>query len=133
MDGNGSGQTYAQPTPVTIYTSLNATDSVTLAAPAPTIGSVSAPARRQVLINWSTLTPSVGRVLWYRALVFQTGTSTKVATCWGASTDQSCTANRREIANSTTYDVSIKAVLGLGGHVHRSTLLSSPIQITSHG
>lgn len=106
--------------------------SVTPSFPAPAIGSVSSPVSHQILINWSTLTPSVGRVLWYRALVFQTGSVIRVSSCWASRSSQSCTAVRH-FANSTTYDVSIKAVLGLGGHVHRSTLLSSPIQITSHG
>ena len=94
------------------------------AGPAPTLGSPSAVSPRRVLVTWSELVPPVGRVLSYRAFVFQIGTLTKVASCKAAATDRSCTVAK--LSAGTTYDVRIRAFIGLGGGERRWSVLSSP-------
>jgi hypothetical protein len=107
--------------------SLQAT--TTGAAPTMT-RSASAVGPHRVLISWAELVPASGRVLWYRAIVFQAGTLIKASICKGIARARSCTAGK--LTPGTTYDVRIRARIGLGGGVQRWTVLSDPAsQVTT--
>ncbi|NCY17326.1 MAG: hypothetical protein EBX39_11265, partial [Actinobacteria bacterium] len=68
----------------------------------------------RVHLCWNLVTPSQGSVVRYRATVFLVGTSTKVATCRGSSTDTSCDfGSPVKLAAGTTYDFRVGARIKL--------------------
>jgi hypothetical protein len=103
--------------------------SVSVVPPAPALGSVSSTKPRQVFITWSEFVPHTGRVLWYRAFVYQVGTLTKVASCKGTASDRSCTAVG--LTPATDYEVRTRARIGYGGGITGWSSLSEPMPFTT--
>jgi len=70
--------------------------------------------KHRLQLCWNLVTPSQGSVVRYRATVFLVGTSTKVATCRGSSTDTSCDfGSPVKLAAGTTYDFRVGARIKL--------------------
>jgi len=97
----------------------------------PTVSTGSSPAPRQVLVTWAELTPTTGRVLWYRAFIINPADGTKLASCKTSKTSRSCTAAKKAIVPGSIVQISLKAVLGLGGGNH-TPLISTPKTVTTH-
>jgi len=97
----------------------------------PTVSTGSSPLPRQVLVTWAELTPTTGRVLWYRAFIINPADGTKLASCKTSKTSRSCTAAKKAIVPGSIVQISLKAVLGLGGGNH-TPLISTPKTVTTH-
>ena len=97
----------------------------------PTVSTGNSPVPRQVLVTWAELTPTTGRVLWYRAFIINPADGTKLASCKTSKTSRSCTAAKKAIVPGSIVQISLKAVLGLGGGNHQP-LISTPRTITTH-
>ena len=97
----------------------------------PAVSTGNSPVPRQVLVTWAELTPTTGRVLWYRAFIINPADGTKLASCKTSKTSRSCTAAKKAIVPGSIVQISLKAVLGLGGRNHQS-LISTPKTVTTH-
>jgi len=106
--------------------------SVTPAAVGPTQCSATALGRYQIQICWNALSPAQGSVTRYRAYVYTAGTSTKVASCKGSTTDVSCVVKgKNKITAATTYDVRARARIQFAPHQVLWSLYSSAVQVTT--
>ena len=106
--------------------------SVTPAATGPTACAGNASGKHRLQLCWNLVTPSQGSVVLYRATVFSSGTTTKVATCKGSATDTSCELGRPlSLAAGTTYDFRVRARIKLApGQVFWS-LYGNTLQVTT--
>lgn len=106
--------------------------SVTPIAPGPATCAAGAPAQHRILTCWSTLVPSAGMTMRYRAYAFVAGTMLRVASCKGSASDTSCTINGyNKLLPNTLYDVRVRArVMVAKGQVFWSDY-SSPAQVTT--
>lgn len=110
----------------------SAAASVTPADSGPSACPSTALSRYRITTCWNPLTPAVGKVNRYRALVVIAGTTTKVASCKASAADTQCTVmGFGKLSPATTYDVIVRARVQIApGQVFWS-LFSAPSQVTT--